>query len=156
MSQGVAKETMEVVDSTSVIWEEMMQGICDKERIENVCKPFYEAMANDIIKQKKRIGGNWAIAQAVFSRNQREFIREKIGSNLVFIVLNMTKECQLYRIKSRHGDSLGEAFFNTMAKYAELCEPAGEDEENAYNVTITENMTRDDVIKKILEIAQIV
>ena len=134
----------------------MMQGKFDKERIEDGCKPFYEEMAKDLIKQRKRIGGDWAIAQAVFSRNQREFIREKVGSGLVFIVLNLTKECQLHRVKARHGDSMGDVFLNLMVKYAALCEPAGEDEENAYNITITEDMTRDDVIKKIVEIAQMV
>ena len=39
-----------------------------------------------------------------------------------------------------------------LIKFAELYEPAGEDEENAYNVTITEDMDREDVIEKILEI----
>ena len=31
-------------------------------------------------------------------------------------------------------------------------EPAGEDEEGSYNVTITEDMTPDDVLKRVLEI----
>ena len=145
---------METIDSTSEIWNDMMAGKFDKELIEHGCKPFYDEMAKDLIKQRKRIGGDWAIAQAVFSRNQREFIREKVGSSLVIIVLNLTKECQPHRVKARHGDSMGDVFLNLMVKYAALCEPAGEDEENAYNITITEDMTRDDVIKKILEIAQ--
>ena len=41
-----------------------------------------------------------------------------------------------------------------LIKYAALCEPAGEDEENAYNLDIDENMTRDDVMKKLLEIVR--
>ena len=35
-----------------------------------------------------------------------------------------------------------------------LYEPAGDDEANAYNVTITEDMSPDDVIGKVLEITQ--
>ena len=35
-----------------------------------------------------------------------------------------------------------------------MVEPAGPDEENAYNVTITEDMTPQDVIEKILDIIQ--
>ncbi len=31
-------------------------------------------------------------------------------------------------------------------------EPAGEDEEGAYNVTVTEDMTPDDVLKRVIEI----
>jgi len=40
-----------------------------------------------------------------------------------------------------------------LIKFAALYEPAGEDEENAYNVEITEDMSREDVIQKILDIA---
>ena len=36
-------------------------------------------------------------------------------------------------------------------KMYDLYEPAGEDEEGAHNVTITEDMSPDDVIKLVLE-----
>ena len=39
-----------------------------------------------------------------------------------------------------------------MVNILNLYEPAGEDEVNAYNVTITEEMNPDDVVQKILEI----
>ena len=94
-----------------------------------------------------------AIAQAVFSRRQRDKLRKIIGPDLVFIVLNMTKECQMKRIKGRHGDSpMLEEFMRVLVKYAEMCEPAGDDEENAFNVTISEDMSKDDVVKKVLEV----
>ena len=96
-----------------------------------------------------------AIAQAIFCRRQRDKLREIIGPDLVFIVLNMTKECQKKRIQGRHGDSgMLEEFMRVLVKYAEMCEPAGDDEENAFNLTITENMNRDDVIKEVLDILQ--
>ena len=59
----------------------------------------------------------------------------------------------MHRIKSRHRDSMGGDLVNIMLNFFELCEPAGENEENAFNVTITEDMNRDDVMEKILEIA---
>ena len=94
-----------------------------------------------------------AIAQAVFSRRQRDKLRKILGPDLVFIVLNMTKECQMKRIKGRHGDSnMLEEFMRVLMKYAEMCEPAGDDEENAFNVTISEDMSKDDVVKKVLEV----
>ena len=115
---------------------------------------MYQEMAKDISKQRKRLGGNWAIAQAVFTRAQRDFLCKSIGSDLVFLVLNMTKDCQMNRIKNRHGDSFGEGLLNMLFKYAELCEPAGDDEQNAYNITITEDMNVEDVMKKVLNIVQ--
>ena len=43
---------------------------------------------------------------------------------------------------------------SVLTNYAKLCEPAGEDEENAYNLTITEDMSRSDVVEKIMEIVK--
>ena len=34
----------------------------------------------------------------------------------------------------------------------DMYEPAGEDEEGAYNVTITEDMSKDNVLKQVLDI----
>ena len=131
-------------------FEKMMTG--DFDGIEENLQPMYDYMSEHVGKQRKRLGGNMAIAQAVFSRNQRDKIRKILGPDLVFIVLNMTKECQNKRVQKRHGDSLGDDFLQILYRYAELCEPAGEDEENAYNVTIMEGMSPEDVIQKILEI----
>ena len=49
---------------------------------------------------------------------------------------------------------IGETFLEILYNYAEKCVPAAEDEINAYNVTITEEMTREDVEKTVLEIIQ--
>ena len=124
------------------------------EGMEETLNPLYELMSDHVVVQRKRLGGNMAIAQAVFSRKQRDNIRKIIGPNLVFVVLNMTEECQMKRIKARHGDSLPEELWQVFTKYAELCEPAGEDEERAHNVTISENMSKDDVVEKVLEIVK--
>ena len=40
----------------------------------------------------------------------------------------------------------------TLFKYVEFCEPAGVDEVNAYNLTINENMTPEEVVQKIFTI----
>ena len=85
-----------------MVFQELINGKLDG--IENDLEPMYEEMSKHIALQRKRLGGNMAVAQAVFSRGQRERIRKMIGPDLVFIVMNLTKECQLKRIESRHGD----------------------------------------------------
>ena len=85
-----------------MVFQELINGKLDG--IEDELEPMYEEMSKHIALQRKRLGGNMAIAQAVFSRGQRERIRKMIGPDLVFIVMNLTKECQLKRIESRHGD----------------------------------------------------
>ena len=150
--QGLSQEKIRAI-STANDFFQMMSTTGKFEGMEEKLKPMYDEMAIEIAKQRKRLGGDWAVAQAVFSRNQRTMLRRVLGPDLVFIVLNMTKECQMHRIKSRHGDSMGGDIINIMLAYFDLCEPAGEDEKNAFNVTITEDMNRDDVMKQILEIA---
>ena len=56
------------------------------------------------------------------------------------------------RVKERHGDSAdGGNFGSTLAKMFDMYEPAGEDEEGACNVAVTEDMSREDVLKRVLE-----
>merc|ERR1719189_1608863 len=62
---------------------------------------FYRLMSEDIAREQKRIGGDFAIAQAVPSRKFRDVIRNQLGPKLVFVVLHMTKEEQIARVKAR-------------------------------------------------------
>ena len=70
----------------------------------------------------------------------------------MFIVLNMTKSCQEKRIEARHGGKANEGIERMLTKIFDIYEPAGEDEEGAHNVTITEDMTRDDVLQAVLAV----
>ena len=97
--QGIDEESILIIDKASEVEEELMQGKLDG--VEEKLEPMYKIMAKDLIKQRSRLGGNWAIAQAVFSRKQRELLRSIIGPDLVFIVISMTKECNAERIKKR-------------------------------------------------------
>ena len=138
------------MEAQTPLIEELQKGNVTEEMMEDL-QPMYDQMAEDISKQNKRLGGKMAVAQAIFSRKQRDSMRKILGSKCVFIVLNMSRECQKKRVIARHGES-NEELLNMLIKFAEMYEPAGEDEENAYNVTITEDMDREDVIEKILEI----
>ena len=150
---GYTKEEVTQISKAEEAFMGMMKGQ-GFDNFEETLDPLYDYMGMDIARQRKRLGGNMAIAQAVFSRKQRDKLRSLIGPDLVFIVLNMTKECQSKRVRGRHGDSFGTDFIDILIKYAELCEPAGDDEENAFNISITEDMTRDDVLAQIMDIAE--
>ena len=100
-------------------------------------KPFFSLISKNIGIQKARVGGNFAIAQAVQSRDQREHIRKTLP-DVVFIVLSLTKENQKKRLKDRHGDS-AEMMGEMLEKMFDLYEKPGDGEENAYNVDITED-----------------
>ena len=119
------------------------------EWMDNTC----EDMANDISKQRKRIGGDWSIAFAVFSRKQRHIIRKILGPDVIFIVLNLTKECTKKRLAGRHGDGdLADKMTNTLLEMHKFYEKAGEHEWKAFNIMIEEDMNTDNVIDKVMDI----
>ena len=113
-------------------------------------KPLYQAMTDDIKKQKKRLGGDFAIAHAVATRVSRDFIRGELGDEVVFVVLNLTSECQVNRIKGRHGEEM-EGGVEMMGEMFKLYEEAEGDEPNAVNVIIEEKDTPQLVLEKVLK-----
>ena len=122
------------------------------ESMEEKLQPLYNGMAKNIANHRQRLGCNMAVAQAIYSRKQRETLFKIVGPDLIFVVLNLTKNCIKKRLEERHGDTLNDTLMGMLMKVADMCEPAGSDEKNAYNVYITEDMTPDDVIEKIQEI----
>ena len=91
------------------------------------------------------------MANAVLLRAQREYMCNWVGPDLVFIVLNLTEECVAARLKQRHGNS---GIAEVLRKIFTRFEPAGNDEKNAYNLTVEDGMSRHDVMKKCLELIQ--
>lgn len=146
--QGVKKEVAESVLAASLAFEESLGKDGGKD-FDEVVRPLYQAMTDDIRKQKKRLGGDFAIAHAVASRVSRDFIREELGNDVVFVVLNLTNECQVNRIKGRHGEEM-EGAAEMMGDMYKLYEEAGTDEPNAVNVVIEEGETPAMVLEKVL------
>ena len=82
-----------------------MAGADFSEEMNEVFQLLLDEVAKDIFKQNKRFGGNMAVAHAVFSRTQRKALRKILGSECVFIVLNMSRDCQKKRVLARYGNT---------------------------------------------------
>ena len=54
------------------LWGPLLAG---QEYDQSVMSEYFRLMAEDIATQKKRIGGNWAVATVVFNRADRDLIR---------------------------------------------------------------------------------
>ena len=67
-----AAERSALVKRANEVWGPLMAG---KEYNKELVAEYYTAMCEDIIKQKKRIGGNWAIAHVVFSTEVKNVMR---------------------------------------------------------------------------------
>ena len=64
--------------------------------------PFYRLMCEDIRRERGRIGGDWAVAQFVMTREMRDTIRAELGPELVFVLLEMDPDAALSRLSRRH------------------------------------------------------
>merc|ERR1712110_153530 len=114
------------------------------------CKPIYGRMAKDIGFQKKRIGGNFVVANAVTSRDMRDHIRRYIP-DCIFVTMTLTPENQKKRITERHGEGCDE-LLELFSKMYDAYEGPGNSEKNTFNINITVDMTKKDVLEKVLEI----
>ena len=144
---GVPQDRLDAVNNGIKDFMAMIRGEdYQKESVLN----FYSGLCRDIKKERKRLGGNWAVAQAVPFRSQRDHIKKELDHDVIFVVLNMSKEDQMQRIKQRHGEGQ-ESINEWLFKLYDLYEPLGDDEENAIGVDVTSDMSRDDVVQKILD-----
>jgi len=141
------EERAEAIRKSSTFFFDMMAG---KEYDIEMAKEFYGLMSEDIKRERKRIGGDWAIAAVTLSRDLRNHIRSILGPDLVFVVMDMELEDVRKRVATRHSGHEGAVEMLTAIN--KLCEPATEDEENAVSVMVTNEMTKEDVVNKILEL----
>ena len=143
--KGVSQERLDYVANGLSQIMLMCQGM--KYDIEKVCN-LYKSMCLDIAKEQRRIGGNWAVAQAVPTRALRDHIRSQMGKNLIFIVLHTSKEDQMSRLRARHGDD--ETLLKQLANIFDAFEPAGDGEPNTIHIEVTKDMSRDNVVEKVI------
>ena len=76
--------------------------ILGKEHDKEAANEVYSAMAEDIRRERERIGGDWAVAHVVLSREARDNLRRILGPQLIFILLSMPSEDRRKRIMARH------------------------------------------------------
>merc|ERR1712198_344262 len=127
------------------IFEQLMKGNFEnyEKMFNNLLPPF----TDHVKQQRKRLGGDWAVAWAIVSQKQRNKARELLGDDVVFIVLNMTKECQKKRLQGRQGGTGVD--LDVLNQLSTLYEPAAEGEKNVFNVDTTEDTSPEDVVKEV-------
>merc|ERR1719430_600418 len=120
-----------------------------KEVEEADLEAMYREMCKDIARERARLGGDWAIAVVLHSQSMRDFVRSQLGPDLEIVVLEMTLEEQMERIRGRHEGS--EDAVEMMKAFFEFCEPAGPEETNTSGITVTPGMSPDEVLQRILQ-----
>ena len=66
------KERQELVSRSRNVWGDFMQG---KQYDKELFAEYYRHLAADVTTQKRRIGGNWAIAHVILTAEFREVLR---------------------------------------------------------------------------------
>jgi len=127
-------------------WGKIMQGKdYDKEHL----LEFYRLMAADIANEKRRIGGDFAVATVLLTADIRAAIREVIGADLIIIVLTMSSADRRERILARHkGDVKAADLFDIFEK---IMEGVQENEPNTIEMKVDNGMTRDEVVDNIVQ-----
>ena len=112
-----------------------------------VLREFHRELALDIAREKKRIGGDFAVASFLLTRDVREAVREVLGTELTIVSLAMPKEDKMARLRERHeGDT---SSVDIMELVESLMEPVKEEEPGSLLVEITGSMTREQVVNTV-------
>merc|ERR1719266_1717035 len=97
---------------------------------------YYNLMAEDILKERKRVGGDWIVAYAMSKRLDRDIFRKVLGDDLIFVVLDISLDLVTERLKGRGKVEL--------AKEHHEYEPAQKDEPNTISFEIKKDATREE------------
>lgn len=146
--KGVPREFIEAIKEAKPVTESHCQGVT--EGLDwSITRNYYNWVAKLMLKQRKRIGGDFVIALAIHSKEIRDYIREIIP-DCKFFKLTLSEENTKKRILSRHGDS-GQEIMDFLVSLHKTYDVPGEDEENSFNIEVDENTTVQDVAEKVLE-----
>jgi len=148
---GLEERKKVVNDMGGVFMKHMKGEDVDFHDDENSVKlhKLFELMCEDIKKERKRVGGDWAIASAMlFDRKMRQIIRTFLGPDLIIIVLTMTEENTKKRIEKRHRGS--QQAVELLMKFQRICQPAEDNEEGVINIEVDDSMSEEDVMELIL------
>ena len=145
-----SKEFMDGIIIPKSTEEKYVQGKIGEITPEEI-KPFFETMSKEIDRQRKRIGGNFVVAFATQTQVQRDLIRQ-ILPDCTFITLTLTREAQKKRLLARHDEKAEADVIKFLTNIYDFYELPGENECNTYNLDITDEMTRDEIVKSVEEI----
>jgi len=121
-----------------------------------IWEDLYDLICEDILKGRAKIGGDWVVGQAVYTKAAREYIGKKLGADLTMVVLESGEEnLQLDRLATRvlslgaedASQEAREAAEKQVAKSVGGIEPVEVGEQNTFAIKVTKTMTPDDVAK---------
>ena len=65
---------------------------------------YYQLLCQDITAERRRLGGDWAVAGFLNGKRERDLVRRFLGSDLVIVMLRLPESVIRERLVKRHGD----------------------------------------------------
>lgn len=106
-------------------------------------------MANDILKERQRIGGDWIVSFAIAKRVDRDFLRKVLGKDLIFVVLDISLGLVIERLSGREGVEKNR---EEAEKFHSVFEPAEKDEPNTIPFEMKRGATREENAQAIFDL----
>merc|ERR1719232_2286297 len=122
------EERRKLVQRSQKIWSDILKG---NDYDKDLMTEFYDALALDIASEKKRIGGDWAVASVLLTRAVRDHLRKILGPDLTIVNLKMSSADRRARVLKRHQGDVNSA---------DMMDHAEEDEPNTIVVNVTSSM----------------
>ena len=115
----------------------------DRSAVDN----YFRLMAEDIKREKARVGGDWVVAYAMPERRDRDVFREVLGDNAIFVVLDISFDLVKERLSGREND---EVAIEMLASMHDKYEPAQSDEPKTLAFEIVKGVTIEENAQKIV------
>ena len=109
----------------------------------------YQVLAKHILQERQRLGGNFVVAMGIETRYFRDIIRQIIGPEMVYVILNISKELQYKRVIEREKNPKSSRFKGLVRVYS-FFEGVQEGENRVIGINVDENKTIEMVVKEIL------
>merc|ERR1719402_1021688 len=114
---------------------------------QNSLDSFYRAMAGDIKKQKSRIGGDWVVAFAVPDEDDRSTIRQVVGEEAIFVLLELDDDILKEHIGQKYKGRGDVAEIQKMViKMSKLFDSAQETENNTLTYKMQDRCAKENAV----------
>ena len=93
------EERKSLLKRSQDLWQDLMSG---EEYDEELLMEYHREMALDIHRERKRIGGDFAVACVLLNKDVRSEVRKVLGPDLVIVCLTMPYADKRERVLERH------------------------------------------------------
>jgi len=110
---------------------------------------FLQLMAEDIARERMRVGGDWVVAFAVYDREDRDIFRKVLGNEVIFVLLDLDKDLMKKRL-SRRKKGEGRRFARLRSRFEKI--RAGEKRTLSY--LVPHHASEEENVEAVLELVK--